>query len=330
MTTEVEERNVAVQEHCGIITAIREEMGKAIIGQSALIDRLLIALLADGHILLEGLPGLAKTLAVNTLARTISCDFKRIQFTPDLLPADLIGTSIYNPKEGTFSVKKGPVFTNIVLADEVNRAPPKVQSALLEVMQEKQVTIGGEAFATGNPFLVLATQNPIEQEGTYPLPEAQTDRFMMKVTIGYPTRDEEKAIVAKYVGNNNNAPNVEAVIGSEDIIKLRGVVDDIYVDDKITEYILDIVFATRTPKAFGVDIEGLLDFGASPRATLTMTQAAKAHAFLNGRGYVTPHDVKSVGRDVLRHRLRLSYEAEAEEITSDDIIDRIFATILVP
>ena len=329
MANDVRDLTAIVKEANKKILAVREEIAKIIVGQQHLVDSMLIALLTDGHLLVEGLPGLAKTMAVTSLSKTISCDFTRIQFTPDLLPADLIGTSIYNPKEGTFSIKKGPIFTNIVLGDEINRAPAKVQSALLEVMQERQVTIGGETFTTGNPFLVLATQNPIEQEGTYPLPEAQTDRFMMKVRIGYPSRDEEKKILER-MGSIESHPTATAVITAKEILEAREIVDQIYIDEKITEYLLDIVFATRTPKTYRIDIEGLLEFGASPRASLALTQCAKARAFLAGRGFVTPHDIKSVGFDVLRHRLRRSYEAEAEDITPDDIIERIFNTLLVP
>jgi len=329
MTVDIRDLNGVVREHNKVFEDVRVEMGKVIVGQKKLIDRLLVALLIEGHILLEGVPGLAKTLAINTLAQVIDCDFKRIQFTPDLLPADLTGTSIYNPKDGTFSVKKGPVFTNIVLSDEINRAPPKVQSALLEVMQEGQVTIGDSTFKVGDPFMVLATQNPIEQEGTYPLPEAQTDRFMMKVNVGYPTREEEREIIRR-MSCKSQIPSVKPVINLEQILAAKKIVEEIYVDEKITDYILDIVFASREPKKYNIDIEGLLEFGASPRASLVLTAAAKAHAFLNGRSYVTPHDVKTLGRDVLRHRLRLSYEAEAEGYTADDIIDKIFDSLLVP
>jgi MoxR-like ATPase len=308
---------------------VKNEIGKIIVGQTEMIDRLLIALLADGHILLEGLPGLAKTLMVNTLAKAIQCAFKRIQFTPDLLPADLIGTSVYNPKEGTFTVSKGPIFTNILLADEINRAPAKVQSALLEVMQERQVTISGTTFSAGSPYLVLATQNPIEQEGTYPLPEAQTDRFMMKVKIDYPKREEEKEVVNR-MGTLGKRPEANAILTADDILKTRKIVNAIYIDEKIVDYILNIVFATRHPKDLGVKIEGLLMYGASPRASIALKLAGKAHAFLSGRNFVTPHDIKQVGHDILRHRLRRTYEAEAEEITPDDIIDTIFSTIPVP
>ena len=305
---------------------LKQELGKVIVGQKELIDSLLIALLADGHLLLEGLPGLAKTLSVLTLAKAIKCDFKRIQFTPDLLPADLIGTQIYNPKEGSFSISKGPIFTQILLADEINRAPAKVQSALLEVMQEKQVTIAGETFQAGSPYLVLATQNPIEQEGTYPLPEAQTDRFMMKVKIGYPTRDEEKEILSR-MATLGKKPEASPVITADEILAARKIVDKIYIDPKVVGFILDIVEATRDENG---KLKGLLQYGASPRASIALIQASKAFAFLDGRAFVTPHDVKSVAFGVLRHRLRRSYEAEAEEITTDDIINRIFTEVLVP
>lgn len=308
---------------------VKEEIGKVIVGQKDMVDRLLIALLADGHILLEGLPGLAKTLAATTLAQVLQCDFKRIQFTPDLLPADLVGTSIYNVKEGTFSVNKGPVFTNIVIADEINRAPAKVQSALLEVMQEKQVTISGQTFTVGTPYLVLATQNPIEQEGTYPLPEAQTDRFMMKVKVGYPSLEEEKLILSR-MGTLEQKPHAKSIMSGQDVLNARKSVDQVFVDEKVIDYILDIVFATRQPSDYNLDIQNLLLFGASPRATLALKMGSKAYAFLQGRNYVTPHDVKQMAHDILRHRLRRSYEAEAEEISSDQIIDRILATIPVP
>jgi MoxR-like ATPase len=328
-TTDIRDLNSIVREANIPFNLIREEMNKVLVGQNYLIERLLIALLTDGHILLEGLPGLAKTLAITTLAKVIGCDFKRIQFTPDLLPADLIGTSLYNPKEGTFSVRKGPIFTHIVLGDEINRAPAKVQSALLEVMAEKQVTINGETFIAPKPFLVLATQNPIEQEGTYPLPEAQTDRFMLKVVVGYPSKEEEKEII-KRMAKLGGRPEVKAVVSKEEILKAQKLIDEIYIDEKVTDYILDVVFATRNPKEFGLDIEGLIENGASPRASIALTIASKAHAFLAGRGFVTPHDVKKVGHDVLRHRIRLSYEAEAQELSSDEIISRIFDTLFVP
>lgn len=329
MSAEMNSLNAVVKETMGKFLQVKEEIGKVIVGQKHLIDSMLIGLLADGHILVEGVPGLAKTLAVTTLAKVITCDYKRIQFTPDLLPADLIGTSIFNPKEGTFSVKKGPIFTNILLADEINRSPAKVQSALLEVMQERQVTISGETFYTGKPFLVLATQNPIEQEGTYVLPEAQTDRFMMKVTLDYPSMDEEKEIVDR-MGKLSNLPVPAPVITGDEILQARKVIDEIYIDDKVTDYLLNVVFATRDSKRFGVKIEGLLQYGASPRASIALKLASKAHAFLEGRPFVTPNDIKSIGHDVLRHRLRRSYEAEAEDITPDIIIDRIFETLVVP
>lgn len=310
-------------------TAAKDEIKKVIVGQEEMIDRLFIALLGDGHVLLEGLPGLAKTLAVTSLAKIIQCDYKRIQFTPDLLPADLIGTTIYNSADGKFSVKKGPIFTNVLLADEINRAPAKVQSALLEVMQEKQVTIAGETFSVGSPYIVLATQNPIEQEGTYPLPEAQTDRFMLKVKLDYPNIADEKEIL-KRMGTLGKKPEAGPILTGDDVVNARKLVNQIYIDDKVVDYILNIIFATRNPKDFGVKIDGLLLFGASPRATIALKIAAKAHAFLSGRGFVTPHDIKEVAHDVLRHRLRRSYEAEAENVSPDNIIDKILETIPVP
>lgn len=329
MDADLSELTAAIKNTNEKFTAAKNEISKVIVGQQEMIDRLFIALLADGHILLEGLPGLAKTLAVNTLAKVIQCAFKRIQFTPDLLPADLTGTSIYNPKDGTFSITKGPIFTNILLADEINRAPAKVQSALLEVMQEKQVTISGTTFTTGSPYLVLATQNPIEHEGTYPLPEAQTDRFMMKVKIDYPKREEEKEIL-KRMGTLGILPEARPTLTGQDILDTRKLVNEIYIDDKIIDYILNIVFATRHPQDFNVKIDGLLMYGASPRASIAFKIASKAHAFLSGRAFVTPHDIKQIGHDILRHRLRRTYEAEAEDITSDDIIDTIFSTLPVP
>ncbi len=312
-----------------MVDRLRAEIAKVIVGQQQLVDRLLIALLADGHVLLEGVPGLAKTLAVRTLAAALNSRFQRIQFTPDLLPADLIGTQIYNPRDGTFSVRLGPIFANIVLADEINRAPAKVQSALLEAMQERQVTIGGEPHALPEPFLVLATQNPIEQEGTYPLPEAQVDRFMLKVRVGYPTRDEERRIV-EAEARTRRARDVRPVVEPAAILAARAVVDEIYVDEKIREYVLDIVLATRDPAAFKLDLAPYIRYGASPRATICLTLAARAHAFLNGRGYVTPQDVKSVAPDVLRHRILPTYEAEAEDITADTMISRILSELPVP
>ncbi|MBA3816143.1 MAG: MoxR family ATPase [Parachlamydiaceae bacterium] len=306
-----------------------KEIAKVIVGQKEMIDRLFIALLTDGHVLLEGLPGLAKTLAVNTLAKVVQCDFKRIQFTPDLLPADLIGTSIYNPKDGTFSINKGPIFTNILLADEINRAPAKVQSALLEVMQERQVTIAGTTFSAGSPYLVLATQNPIEHEGTYPLPEAQTDRFMMKILLRYSSQIEEKEILNR-MGTLIAPPSVHPILTGQDILDSRKIVNDVYVDDKIIDYILNIIFATRHPKDFQVKIDGLLMYGASPRATIALKLAAQAHAFLSGRNFVTPQDIKLLAPDILRHRLRRSYEAEAEDVSPDEIILAILSTLPVP
>lgn len=329
MTNDLSQISAAVAQAQSKFAQVKEEIGRVIVGQKDMIDGLLIGLLADGHILLEGLPGLAKTLAITSFAKVLQCDYKRVQFTPDLLPADLLGTTIYNPKEGTFKVNKGPVFTNILLADEINRAPAKVQSALLEVMQERQVTINGETFKAGSPYLVLATQNPIEQEGTYPLPEAQTDRFMLKVKVNYPTKDEEKEILSR-MATLGPKPDVRAILTPEEILEARKVVNSIYIDDKVISYILDIVFATRDPLKYGVDIEGLLMFGASPRASIGLKIASKAQAFLAGRAYVTPQDVKNVGHDILRHRLRRSYEAEAEDISSDDIIARIFKTLPVP
>lgn len=326
---ELEEISVKVKEANAKFQLAKQEMGKVIVGQHDMVDKLLLALLADGHVLLEGVPGIAKTLAVTTLAKVVECDYKRIQFTPDLLPADLIGTSIYNPKEGQFSINKGPIFTNILLADEINRAPAKVQSALLEVMQERQVTISGQTFAVGSPYMVLATQNPIEQEGTYPLPEAQTDRFMLKLKIDYPTKEEEKEILAR-MGGLGERPQAKPVLKREDILRARKVLDQVYIDDKVIEYILNVIFASRYPKDFGVKIEGLLVYGASPRASIALKIMGKANAFLAGRAFVTPGDIKAVAHDVLRHRLRRSYEAEAEGISPDDVIDTILKSVPVP
>lgn len=322
--------NEKVRKESAFTSAVRAEMGKVIVGQKYLVDRLLIGLLANGHLLLEGVPGLAKTLAVKTLAETVSTSFKRIQFTPDLLPADVIGTMVYNPKTGEFGTRKGPVFANIVLADEINRAPAKVQSALLEAMQERQVTIGQETFALPHPFLVLATQNPIEQEGTYPLPEAQVDRFMLKLKVGYPTLEEERQILEANARTETDR-HAEPVVGPETILEARKTVDEIYVDAKVKEYILSIVFATRDPEAWKVKgLKENLRYGASPRATLALTLAAKAHAFLEGRGYVTPQDVKSMAPDVLRHRIVPSFEAEAENLTSDDLVTTLLNELPVP
>ena len=305
------------------------EIEKVLIGQRLLVDRLLVGLLTAGHVLLEGVPGLAKTLAVRTLAAGLRLSFSRIQFTPDLLPADVIGTQIYNPRSGEFSIKKGPVFANIVLADEINRAPAKVQSALLEAMQEKQVTLGDHTYPLEQPFLVLATQNPIEQEGTYPLPEAQVDRFMLKVKVTYPTKDEEFAILNRMSAVEPDL-FVSPVLDAKDVLELRAGLDQIYVDDKIKRYIVDVIHATRRPGEFGLDLAAYIQYGASPRATIFLTRAAKALAFLDGRGYVTPQDVKTIGYDVLRHRVSVTYEAEAEEITSEKLLQRIFETLKVP
>ncbi len=308
---------------------LRLEVENVIVGQRDLIDRLLVGILCNGHVLIEGVPGLAKTLTVTTLAKAMQTSFQRIQFTPDLLPADLIGTLVYNPKSGDFTVKKGPVFHQIILADEINRAPAKVQSALLEAMQERQVTIGETTFRLDEPFMVLATQNPIEQEGTYPLPEAQVDRFLLKVRVGYPTREEEHRIL-KRMARSNPDTRVEAVLSPEDILRLRALSDDIYMDEKIEDYILSIVQATRAPDECGLKLGDLIRYGASPRATIGLCMASRAYALIQGRGYVTPQDVKSVGMDVLRHRLIVSYEAEAEEKTSEDLIQQIFNAVKVP
>ena len=321
--------NEKVREESGFVERIREQIRRVIIGQQVMIDRLLVGLLANGHVLLEGVPGLAKTMAVTTLSRTLRTKFQRIQFTPDLLPADLIGTLVYNPQSGAFTVKKGPIFANIILADEINRAPAKVQSALLEAMQEKQVTIGDQTFELDRPFLVLATQNPIEQEGTYPLPEAQVDRFMLKLKIDYPSKDEERLILDRMAFTDADL-DVEPVVTPADVLHAREVVDEIYVDEKVRDYIVDVVLATRTPDQYGLDIANLIEWGASPRATIYLTLAAKAMAFLEGRGYVTPQDVKSIGMDVLRHRVIITYEAEAEELTSEDVVKQIFDHIQVP
>jgi MoxR-like ATPase len=329
MTADIRAMPNQIQNAQALLKRVKQEINKIIVGQEHLIDSLLIGVLSDGHLLLEGVPGIAKTLAANTLAHTIHCEFKRIQFTPDLLPADLIGTPVYHPKEGTFEVKKGPIFTNILLADEINRAPSKVQSALLEVMQEKQVTIGGETFPAPRPFLVLATQNPIEQEGTYPLAEAQTDRFMMKIKVSYPSREDEKTILQR-IGTFAPLPAIHPVLEIDHLMELRQLVDAIYLDERVIDYLLNLVQATRDPKPFQVPIEGLLEYGASPRATLSLKQASKAHALLAGRYFVTPQDIKDVAHPILRHRLRLSYEAEAENLTTDDIITRILDSLPVP
>lgn len=321
--------NQRVREESHFVTNLKTEIGKVIVGQEPLIDRLIIGLLTNGHVLLEGVPGLAKTLTIQTLSQALSTDFQRIQFTPDLLPADLIGTLIYNQKEGDFIIKKGPIFSNIILADEINRAPAKVQSALLEAMQERQVTIGDETFPLPKPFLVMATENPVEQEGTYPLPEAQVDRFMLKICVDYPTRDEERLILDRMAHAEPPAP-IQPILTPQQILNARQTVDEIYIDDKIKTYIIDLIFATRQPQDAGLPIQDYIKYGASPRATISLTLAARAHAFMQGRGYVTPQDIKSIAPDVLRHRLIISYEAEAEELTPDALIHQILAEIPVP
>lgn len=313
-----------------LIQRLKEEVGKVIVGQTYMVDRLLIALLADGHVLLEGVPGLAKTLAIKTLSEAIDVEFSRIQFTPDLLPADVTGTLIYNQKAEQFTVKKGPVFANFVLSDEINRAPAKVQSALLEAMQERQVTIGDETFKLPSPFLVLATQNPIEQEGTYPLPEAQVDRFMLKVYLGYPSKEEEKMIIRAQV-RKGGKHQTEKVMSSNDIQRSRDLIKEIYLDEKIEQYIVDLVYATRTPEAYGLGfLEPMISFGCSPRASINLALTAKAHAFLQGRAFVVPEDVRAVAEDVMRHRIGLTYEAEAENISAKDIVQKILAKVEVP
>ena len=310
--------------------AIQGEIGKVLVGQDEMVRSLLVGLLCGGHVLLEGLPGLAKTLAVQSLAQAIATGFSRIQFTPDMLPADVIGTQIFNPSDGSFSVKQGPIFSNLILADEINRAPAKVQAALLEAMQERQVTIGGQSLPLDDPFLVLATQNPIEQEGTYPLPEAQVDRFMLKVKIGYPSPEEERRILDR-MASGQPIPEVQKVAEAADILAARATVDQLFVDEKARNYIVDIVQATRTPAQAGIsDLEGLIDHGASPRASIALMKAAKAHAFIQGRSYVTPHDIQSTVPSVLRHRVAVSYEAEAEGISSEDVVQKIIDTLLVP
>src|SRR5262249_53090646 len=329
MTVNVQEINRQVRDLRAGLGPLYDEMEKVIVGQRVMLDRLLAGLLAGGHILLEGVPGLAKTLAVRTLAQGLRLNFSRIQFTPDLLPADVIGTQIYNPRTGEFTIKRGPIFANLVLADEINRAPAKVQSALLEAMQERQVTIGEQSFKLDEPFLVLATQNPIEQEGTYPLPEAQVDRFMLKLKIGYPSRAEERQIL-DLMARTSNLPEAQAVVQPKDVFKARQVLNDIYIDDKVKEYIVDLVCATRDPGRYKIQLQGLIQLGASPRATIALTLGAKAYAFLKGRGYVTPQDVKSIGMDVLRHRVTITYEAEAEEKTAKTIIQQIFDDMAVP
>lgn len=329
MNKEIAEIQAIVEKESTFVEKLTSQIGAVIVGQKYMIERLLVGILADGHVLLEGVPGLAKTLSVKILADSIDAKFHRLQFTPDLLPADLIGTMIYNPQKGEFSVKKGPIFANIILADEINRAPAKVQSALLEAMQERQVTIGDNTYKLDEPFLVLATQNPIEQEGTYPLPEAQVDRFMLKLKVTYPSPAEERMIMDRMtVGKTYQA---ERIVSPKDINKARQVINEIYVDEKVKEYIINIVFATREPEKYGLsELKDLIAYGASPRATIYLNTAAKAHAFLKGRGYITPEDIKAIGKDVLRHRIIVTYEAEAEEKTSDDLVQKIFDTIEVP
>jgi len=328
-TTDIRELNEKIQRESSFVDLLTMEMGKVIVGQKAMTERLLIGLLSNGHILLEGVPGLAKTLAINTLAKTINAKFNRIQFTPDLLPADLVGTMVYSQKKEEFAVKKGPIFANFILADEINRSPAKVQSALLEAMQERQVTIGEQTYKLDEPFLVLATQNPIEQEGTYPLPEAQVDRFMLKIVITYPSKQEEKLIIRENM--TAAMPTVNAILKTEDIIKARGIVREVYMDEKIENYITDIVFATRTPQDYNLaKFKGLISYGGSPRASINLALASKAYAFLKRRGYVIPEDVRAICHDVLRHRIGLTYEAEAENITTEEIINEILNTVEVP
>ena len=319
-----------IEESSAYIDDIYHEMNKVIIGQQYMIDRLLIGLLANGHVLLEGVPGLAKTLTVSSLAQVVNTDFQRIQFTPDLLPADLLGTMIYNQKKGEFTVKKGPIFSNIILADEINRSPAKVQSALLESMQEKQVTIGETTYPLSEPFLVLATQNPVEQEGTYPLPEAQVDRFMLKIKIDYPSEQEELKIMQR-MAQTGKKEQLKPLIDPQKVLESRKVVNQIYIDEKVEQYIIDLVFATRNPGKYQIpDVEGLINFGASPRASINLNLAARAHAYMEHRAYVTPEDVRTVAYDVLRHRIIPTFEAEAEEITTEDIIEKIMNTVQVP
>mgnify|MGYP006096742133 FL=1 len=324
------EINDRIAKESKFIEPLKSSIGEVIVGQEDLINKILIGLLANGHMLLEGVPGLAKTLTVNTLAKAIDTNFQRIQFTPDMLPADLLGTLIFNQKKGTFETRKGPIFSNIILADEINRAPSKVQSALLEAMQERQVTIGEETYKLDAPFLVLATQNPIEQEGTYPLPEAQVDRFMMKLVVDYPEKEEERLILRQAAKTNGNI-EIKPSINPKDILNAQSTINDIYVDEKVEDYVLNLVFSTRNPDQYNLgDISQLIEFGASPRATINLILASKARAFLEHRGYITPEDVRFVGKDILRHRIILTYEAEAEELTSEDIIQRLFDSIEIP
>tara|TARA_B100001142_G_scaffold181217_1_gene180819 strand:- start:452 stop:1453 length:1002 start_codon:yes stop_codon:yes gene_type:complete len=329
LNTDIKELNEKINKESAIIDMLMLEINKVIVGQKRMSERLLVALLSNGHVLLEGVPGLAKTLAISTLAKTIDSEFSRLQFTPDLLPADIIGTQIYSPKNEKFSIKKGPIFANFVLADEINRAPAKVQSALLEAMQERQVTIGGESFKLDNPFLVMATQNPVEQEGTYPLPEAQVDRFMLKVIIDYPNKEEEKIIIRHNLAKN--FPEANPVLKTNAIIKARDLVKEVYMDEKIEQYIIDIVFATRYPEQYNLaKLKNMISFGGSPRASINLASASKAYAFIKRRGYVIPEDVRALCHDVLRHRIGITYEAEAENITSEDIITEILNAIEIP
>ena len=328
MPTDIQAINEMVRQESVLVERVLTEMQKVIVGQRGLLDRLMIGVLCQGHLLVEGVPGLAKTLAVKTFSDTIDAAFQRIQFTPDLLPADLVGTMIYNQKDAHFYVRKGPIFANIILADEINRAPAKVQSALLESMQERQVTISDTTYPLPEPFLVMATQNPIEQEGTYPLPEAQVDRFMLKIKVDYPTRVEEREILDRMAGGR--VPQVSKVTGTSEIIRARDAVTHVYMDDRIKDYIVSLVHATRKPAEHKLDIGPLVQFGASPRATVFLTMASRAHAFIRGRGYVTPEDVKAIGPDILRHRVILTYEAEAEEVTSDEVVRRLFDAVEVP
>jgi len=329
MQTGISAINEEVQRASAFVRPLFTEIGKVVVGQTYLLERLVIGLLANGHVLLEGVPGLAKTLSVKTLASCINVKFARLQFTPDMLPADIIGTQIYNPQSGGFTTRKGPIFANLILADEINRAPAKVQSALLECMQEKQVTIGEQTFKLQEPFLVLATQNPIEQEGTYPLPEAQVDRFMLKLKIVYPNREEERQIL-DLMARTSSPPEASAVIDPKQILQARQVINEVYIDEKVKDYIVDLVCATRDPGKYKIQLQGMIQLGASPRATIALTLGAKAYAFLRGRGYVTPQDVKSIGMDVLRHRVAITYEAEAEEKTSETIIQKLFDELPVP
>ncbi len=329
MAVDIEAINARVREHSAFVERVKAETARVIVGQEALIDRLLIGLLCSGHILIEGVPGLAKTLSVSTLASSISASFVRIQFTPDLLPADITGTEIYDPKDSSFRVRKGPIFANIVLADEVNRAPAKVQSALLEAMQERQVSIGGETFPLDEPFMVLATQNPIEQEGTYPLPEAQLDRFMLKVVVDYPSRNEEKQILERFV--LDEAQEVSQIASTDDIMAARRAVREVHLEESLRDYIVHVVYATRDPESYRLaELGPQIAYGASPRASIFLAQAARAYAFIGGRGYVTPDDVKAIAMNVLRHRVIVTYEAEAEDVSSEDIVARVLETVPVP